>query len=339
MGVAAEFSPEGTSGADLADFESAFGGVFNGSEGKRESAQSRFTLDEEETEEEIDESIGQVGGDQVAEKVPGEQTQNEKINQVEVDALAEIENKQKAAREKWNTQKTLKELQEENRRLKEEMGKAPKTPFEGKTGDGIIQMALAALEGNGDTPEEAEDKLKGKSMKEIAAIIKEELRQEMEAEKSERERISAEKQAEQDFKAQLTKVAESQAEKFPLVAGLGGVDHVYQMIVEDFDQKKKEFGEEYATENVMKASEAMKKVNELLENNVKDALKSESVRRFVMNALKDGSFDQSKGNNQNNGDQGASTLSNSLHRKVTDPVDMRSMTDEEAFEAAFNYLK
>ena len=89
----------------------------------------------------------------------------------------------------------------------------------------------------------------------------------------------------------------------------------------------------------MKASEAMKKVNELLENNVKDALKSESVRRFVMNALKDGSFDQSKGNNQNNGDQGASTLSNSLHRKVTDPVDMRSMTDEEAFEAAFNYLK
>ena len=211
--------------------------------------------------------------------------------------------------------------------------------IEGKTGDDIIQMALAALEGNGDTPEEAEDKLKGKSMKEIAAIIKEELRQEMEAEKSERERISAEKQAEQDFKAQLTKVAESQAEKFPLVSGLGGIDHVYQMIVEDFDQKKKEFGEEYATENVMKASEAMKKVNDLLENNVKDALKSESVRRFVMNALKDGSFDQSKGNNQNNGDQGASTLSNSLHRKVTDPVDMRSMTDEEAFEAVFNYLK
>lgn len=339
MGVAAEFSPEGTSGADLADFESAFGGVFNGSEGKRESAQSRFTPDEEETEEDIDESVGQIGGDQVTEKAPGEQTQNEKINQVEVDALAEIENKQRLAREKWNTQKTLKELQEENKRLKEEMAKAPKTPFEGKTGDDIIQMALAALEGNGDTPEEAEDKLKGKSMKEIAAIIKEELRQEMEAEKSERERISAEKQAEQDFKAQLTKVAESQAEKFPLVSGLGGIDHVYQMIVEDFDQKKKEFGEEYATENVMKASEAMKKVNDLLENNVKDALKSESVRRFVMNALKDGSFDQSKGNNQNNGDQGASTLSNSLHRKVTDPVDMRSMTDEEAFEAAFNYLK
>ena len=141
MGVAAEFSPEGTSGSDLADFESAFGGVFTQSESKNESAQNRFSQESDEEEEEL----GGPEGDQQPQGQPQKEvTQNDSIKQVEVDALAEIENKQKAAREKWNTQKTLKELQEENRRLKEEMTKAPKTPFEGKTGDDIIQMALAA---------------------------------------------------------------------------------------------------------------------------------------------------------------------------------------------------
>ena len=113
MGVAAEFSPEGTSGADLADFESAFGGVFTQSESKNESAQNRFSQESDEEEEEL----GGPEGDQQPQGQPQKEvTQNDSIKQVEVDALAEIENKQKAAREKWNTQKTLKELQEENRR-------------------------------------------------------------------------------------------------------------------------------------------------------------------------------------------------------------------------------
>ena len=89
MGVAAEFSPEGTSGSDLADFESAFGGVFTQSESKNESVQNRFSQESDEEEEEL----GGPEGDQQPQGQPQKEViQNDSIKQVEVDALAEIEN-------------------------------------------------------------------------------------------------------------------------------------------------------------------------------------------------------------------------------------------------------
>lgn len=98
MSKAGEFAPEGTSGQDLSDFESAFGGAFSGDP---EPRQGRFDSESLEVEE-----------DEFSDLDPLDRPEPEKkplVPHVD-DTLADLEAKQKAAREKWANQKDLKSL-------------------------------------------------------------------------------------------------------------------------------------------------------------------------------------------------------------------------------------
>jgi hypothetical protein len=315
----AEFAPEGTSGEDLNDFGAAFGETLSR---KAEPRVERFSAENEEPEEDNTDHFA------TEEKVIEKKEEPENLD--------DIERRQKEAREKWKLQKELKDMKAELAALKGSPKEEAKNPFTGKSKDDIVAQALAALEDDGMTTEEAKDELSTMTPAQIIAKVKEEMKRKQEEERAREEEQRSAKEGEANFKKKIIEQVQSRAEEFPLVEGLGGVDAVYRMIEEDFAKKEAEFGSEFAQENIMKLDTAIKKVNETLASEVRSALKSTHLRKFIMDALKEEAPNQLKDKKQSQEDY--STLSNSLHRKVTDPVDVRQMDDEEALNAAFNYL-
>lgn len=332
---ATQHAPEGTSGADLADFESAFGGMFDGQSNQTDQepkAQSRFTDPDDEEED----------GEGDTQDPP---KQTEPPKPTEKDPLEGLEENQRQARERWRLQKELKEVKEQLAELKKS---APTdqdkgNPLKGKTREEIVDIAMAAMEEDGDTPEEAEKKVKAMTPEQIIAKAKEELRKEMQLESAKTEDEKKVQQAINTFKQNINTFVKEKAEAYPVIEALGGADAVYEMIEADFVKKEEEFGTEYATRNMLKMEDAVKKVNETLASEVRKALKSPHMRKFVLGLAKDGGIEDKDSHNQSEDfsqleDQGSTTLTNSVHRRVTDPKDIRELTNEEALAQSFAYL-
>jgi len=327
----ANHAPEGTSGSDLSDFENAFGGMFEGNQ-QNEAAQERFSqadADEVEETEELEEASAPI----------------EHERKLEHDPLDGIEQKRLQAREKFKLQRENKDLKERLERLErgfqEKESKPSGNPFKGLKPDDIVQQALAAMESDGYSEEEAKKEMKTMSPEEIIAKAKEELRRELQEERQKEVEKSSESQAVDNFKRKIEQFTTQAAEAYPLVGALGGIDHVYSMIESDYMNNENEFGTEYAMENMLSIEAATKKVNQMLAQEVKNALKSNHMRKFILAAIKeDGgkneSSDQSDEFNQL--EESIGTLTNSVHKRVTDPRDIRTMTDDEALEQSFAYL-
>lgn len=330
---AAQHAPEGTSGQDLSDFDSAFGDMFT-SDPAVPATQSKpvnkFADPDDDEDEELDEDKKPT----IEAKPP------------EKDPLEGLEEAQRNAKDKWRLQKELKELKEQVALLTKPAAgnKDPgANPLKGKTQDEIINLAMAAMDDDGLTEEQADKKLQTMSTDEIIKKAKEEMRKEMQEEnvKSEGERRA--EQAISTFKKNIDTHITEKGEAYPVLAGLGGTDHVYAMIEKDYLAKEEEFGQEYAQKHMMKIEDAAKKVNETLASEVRKALKSPHMKKFILELAKDGGDSDSDSNQSQDEfaqleDQGSRTLTNSVHRRVTDPKDMRTLTNEEALAQSFAYL-
>lgn len=319
---------------DQGDFNAAFADLL-GDEAKPKAAPAPASTEEDDEIEEVNDETAPV------EKTPGEE-----------DPIDKIEASTKAAREKWQLQKKNKELEAELEKLKADGKKGINVDSEnplreigklkGWSKDDIVNKALEALEDEGFTEAEAKAEVKTLSQEEIIAKVKAELKKEAEEEANEKQKMSATETAINGFKAKIKTFAVDNAEKYPLIDGLGGVEAVYKTIEDDYMNKEKEFGVEWAQKNMMTVDQASKKVNEMLASSVRNALKSDHVRKYILAAIKeDGS--KSTGDNQLEDffqlQDEPHTLTNSVHKKVTDPKDSRELTEDERFKQAFAYLE
>jgi hypothetical protein len=280
---------------------------------------------------------------------PGAENEEEVIKAPEHDSEIEtVEANAKAAREKWKMQKENKDLKA---RLAELEGKAKKgnivdsdnplrdiRQLKGWTKEDIVSKALEAMEDDGLSSAEAEKKVDAMSYEEIVAKVKADLEKDAE----EKNKVSKTEETIKNFKSKIVQYAKDNAEKFPLIDGLGGSEGVYSTIEQDYIKKEEEMGTEYAQKNMMTVEQASKIVNEKLASSVKNALQSKYVRSFILNAIKE---DGGKGGKETQledflqlEDEEPRTLTNSVHKKVTDPKDSKELTDDERFEQSFAYL-
>lgn len=318
-------STQASNQSDQGDFESAFSSLLNDS-------------DPGGTPPVVETHEGEEHEEQVAKPEP------ENDNEIET-----VEANARAAREKWKMQKENKDLKA---RLAELEGKAQKgnivdsdnplrdiRQLKGWSKEDIVAKALEAMEDDGLSSEEAEEKVEKMSYEEIVKKVKEDLAKESE-EKSQKATVE---KAINDFKAKITQYTKDNAEKFPLIDGLGGANSVYSTIEQDYAAKEKEFGVEYAQKNMMTVEAAAKQVNEKLASSVKNALQSKYVRSFILSIIKDDNTKEGKDTQLEDffqlEDGQPRTLTNSVHKKVTDPKDSKELTDDERFEQAFAYLE
>lgn len=261
------------------------------------------------------------------------------------DPIDSLEAKQKEARAKWAYEKRIKELEQKlaEREKSGNINLDSDNPIKelAKTKkwsqDELVNKALEVLEEEGMTTDEAKAEVKTMSQEEIIAKVKEDLRKEQE----ENEQRAKSEKAISDFKESIKKFATENAEKYPLVESLGVTENVYKVIEQDYLAKADEFGDEYALKNMMKMEDAVKKVNESLASEIKTALKSENMRKFLLQAIKEESGSKEKSNQSEDDSQledEFATLTNDFMRQVTDPKDQRKMSNEEALADAFKYL-
>jgi hypothetical protein len=186
--------------------------------------------------------------------------------------------------------------------------------------DDIVRLALEAMDDDL-TPAEKKDEFKNLSPQEIADLVKKQLREEQEKEKADLTAKDLESKAISDFKENISKKAIELEADYPLVNSLGGTDSVYNMIEEQFLADSKEFGEEYAKENIMSTDDAIKKVNETLAISVKEALKSKHLKKFLLDNIKEDNVEEG---NQSEVDEQLEdrdvTLNNKQFRSGTEPV-------------------
>lgn len=148
--------------------------------------------------------------------------------------------------------------------------------------DDIVRMAMEIMDG-----EVVEEGKKPMTPEEIIAEAKRQLKAELEEEtKTVKEKEEVKKKSEESNKI-INDFVTNNAEKYPLIGGLGGTDQVYAEIEKDFLTKSEEFGEEFARENLMTLDQAAKKVNDELAKSVKTALESKHLRNFIKSLLKD----------------------------------------------------
>lgn len=324
---------------NAADFSSAFGDLL--SEGtSTESTSNENNEDEETAQEEQGGEVAQVGvgssGGQPQDQAQG----NDPIEALEANA--------RAAREKWKLQKENKELKAEMERLRSEAKRSSVIDtdnplkelgkMKGWSKDDIVNKALEAMEEDGMSPEEAEDKVKTLSTEEIIKKVREELKREAEEEKKK-------DQTNQTIDGFIKKIKEFSAanvERFPLISGLGQENSIFNAIEADYLKKEEEFGVEYAQKNMMTMEQAAKKINDELAQSIKTTLKSDHVRKFILAALKEEGQGQAEHNQLEDffqlEDEAPKTLTNKSTRKVSDPRDPKELTDEESFKQAFAYL-
>jgi hypothetical protein len=331
---ASQHAPEGLSGSDLSDFDNAFGEMFIEDE-EEAAVKNRFDTQTLDEPEEVD---GEQDEEEDAE--PAVETKP-----AEKDPLESLEENQRAARDKWKIQKENRELKERLERLEKQVASPENkgNPLKGKTRDEIVDIAMQAMEEDGDSPEEAEAKIKSMTPAEIIKAAKDELRKEMLDEQTKKEESEKTTKAVDTFKTKIIDTVKSKESEFPTLLALGGVDAVYQMIEDDYSKNLEEFGSEYAAKNLMKIETAAKKVNDTLASEVKKALQSKHMRKFILDLAKEGGIENERSNNQSQEEfqleeNDPSTLTNNVHRRVTDPKDIRHLTEEEALEQSFAYL-
>jgi hypothetical protein len=215
--------------------------------------------------------------------------------EVKEDGLDRIEREQKHRREQFKLQQRIKELEAKQGNPSDKASGIDldsKNPFKdvakakNMSQDEIVRLALEAMDDEL-TPAEKKDEFKNLSPQEIADLVKKQLKEEQAKEAEENGKKSSEEKAISDFKANISKRALELEVDYPLVNSLGGSDSVYMMIEEQFLADSKEFGEEYAQENMMKPDDAIKKVNEVLAKSVKEALKSKNLKKFLLDAIKE----------------------------------------------------
>lgn len=334
-GTAGVHAPEGTNGQDLSDFGSAFDGIFSQEETPRQK-QDAITNNPDDEEEEFDGEGNPIKPEPIIKQEPIEA----------IDPLAGLEEKQRAAKDKWKAQQKEKAYEERIAQLEAKIAGVSdvKNVLKGKTHDEIVDLALAAMEEDGATPEQAQNKVDNMTQAELVAKVKEDLRKEMEEERKQAQIQNQSEQALNNFREKIKSVSQEKAGEYPLVGGLGGDEQVFRMISEDYEKNEKEFGQEFASKNMMTIDQGLKKVNEVLASSVLNALKSEHVKNFIIKALKDGSLnDKAQDKSQLEDfsqleDYGNTTLTNNVHRKVTDPKDIRELSDEEQLAQAFSYV-
>lgn len=241
------------------------------------------------------------------------------------DNLDRIEREQRHRREQFKLQQRIKELEGKQGNPSDKTSTIDlnaKNPFKevvkakNMTQDEIVRLALEAMDDDL-SPEEKKEELKASTPEEIAKLV----RKQMEEEKALEEKKNQESKAVTDFKANIAAEATKLAEKFPLVDSLGGSEQAYLLIEQQFLADSKEFGEEYAQENMMKIEDAIQKTNETLAITVKQALKSKYLKDFLLKAIKDESGEaeeQSDGDNQLK--ENEITLNNKAFSSGTEPV-------------------
>lgn len=237
-------------------------------------------------------------------------------------SLERIEREQKHRRELFAAQKRIKELEAKSGNPSNQTsGLDSKNPIKdlakskGLSQDEVVRMALEAMDDDL-SPQEKKDDLKGMTPEAIAAMVLEQI----EAKNQKKEEAVKETQAVTDFK---TKISNEAAEKFPIVAALGGAGSAFDIINEQFKKDAEEFGLEYAQENMISIEHALKKTNEALAINIKDALKSKELRDFISNIIKeDGAKDkkaqQSNVPEQLEDEEESITMTNLSHRAATE---------------------
>lgn len=261
-------------------------------------------------------------------------------------ALERIEREQRARREKFAYEKRIKELES---KLGDTSNKASildeKNPIKalakqkGLSQDEMVKMALEAMDDDLTEEEKAAD-LKSMTPSEIAKLVKAELEKERAAE----EVAKKDSQAITDFKAKIKETAISSEDKYPLVASLGGDQSAFELINTQFNADEKEFGLEYAQENMLSIDEALKKTNETLASNIKDALKSKHLREFVQKIIMDDGLAnkdprQSKDTEQLEDEEESVTLTNSKYRAATEAAGKpKFRSDAEELDFLINNL-
>lgn len=261
------------------------------------------------------------------------------------DPIGSLEEKQAEARAKWKYEKRIKELEQQLASKEKAIDPNTDNPLrelkkiKGWSHDEIVDKALEVLEDEGMSKEEAKKEVKEMSYEEIVAKVKEELKNETEKQTLEIQEKQRIEKAVTEFKGNIKKFSEENAEKYPLVGALGVTDNVYSMIEQDYLSKVEEFGEDFALKNMMKIDDAVKKVNERLASEIKSALKSDHVRNFLSLAIKEASgATKSQSEDEFQLEDEFATLTNDSYKKVTDPKDVREMSNEEALADAFKYL-
>jgi hypothetical protein len=239
--------------------------------------------------------------------VEGKTEEPTKSEQTKEENLDRIDREQRHRREMYKAQQRIKELESRNNSDKTGgIDPDSKSPFKdlakarGMSQDDVVRLALEAMDDDL-TQEEKKEDMSKMTPAQIAELVKKQLKEEQEASEKEKAKTTAETQAIENFKKDIVGKADELAEKFPLVSSLGGVDSVYKLIEDKFNSDSKEYGEEYAQENMMKVEDAIKKTNETLALSVKDALKSKHLREFLIAAIRDESGeleDQSNGDEQ-----------------------------------------
>lgn len=305
------------------DFESAFGGMLD-EEPKAKTSQGYGDDDEEEDEDELE---------------PREALE---------DPIDRLEEASKAAKEKWRMQKENKELKARLEKLEAEGKKGAVLDSENPlreitklkkwSKDDIINKALEAMEDDGLTETEAKEEVKHLTEDEIYEKV-------MNRIKEDQAKAEEGKQVEGvigNFKNSIKEFAVKNAERFPLIDGLGGLDGVYSMIEAKWHKDAEEGGDEYATKNMLSIEAASKKINDQLASSVKAALQSNHVRQFIQRLLKEEPRREQAEDSQLEdffqSEEEQSTLTNKTVRKVTDPKDSRELTEEERFKSSFSYL-
>ena len=276
------------------------------------------------------------------------QAKPEQVNQPEPkeesSRLDQIEREQKHRRELFAREKRIKELEA---KLGDTSNKASileeKNPIKAivkqkkMTQDEIIDMALEAMSDDL-TQDEKKADLSKMTPDEIAKLVKEQL----DAERSKEAQVQSEVKAVADFKAQITAKAKELAEKHPLVDALGGTDSVFEVINEQFLKDVEDYGQDYAQENMLSIEDAIKKTNETLAKNVKDALQSKHLRDFVLSIIKEDST-QPKNLGQSEDEEQledeAVTLTNTGHRPATEAAGKpKFASDEDELNHLINTL-
>jgi hypothetical protein len=318
------------------DFDAAFAGLFDGDESTKE-----IKPNEEEGAEELEDEETEKENPPVVVEEPSNE-----------DPIDKIEASAKAAREKWKLQKELKEAKAELEKLKADGQKGAFlddenplreiTKRKGWSKDDIVAKALEAMEDDGMTEAEAKKEVRALTEEEIYEKVTKRIKEDQEAEREQNEKNKVTHDRIEQFKGKIKEFTATNSEKYPLVDGMGGIGHAYKLIEDDYMKNEEEYGVEYAQKNLMTIEKAVKQVNDNLASSVKNALKSDHVRKYILSVIKeDGGKDTKDAQLEDLfqlEDEEPQTLTNGVHRRSTDPKDSRELTDDERFEQAFSYL-
>lgn len=149
-----------------------------------------------------------------------------------------------------------------------------------------------------------------------------------------------------EFKTQVGSYLDENSSEFPLSSSMKQGDLVFEIIEQQYIKDKNEYGEEYASQNMLSKEDAAKKSEQHLASEVEKMLQSKSVRDYLNAQIVkfQQSDDPNSVNNQsqsgNQSVQSPNTLTNDLAQTSgqTTHVDETIETDEQAFARALSLV-